>query len=85
VIRNEVDGLLVPPGDIQALARAMVRVLGDRRFAARLGERAREVVERFPAEIWTAEWTSLLARLTSGRQTPRSPAGGSYPEVPPIA
>ena len=85
VIRNEVDGLLVPPGDVKALARAMVRVLRDRRFAARLGERAREVVERFPAEIWTAEWTDLFARLTAGPRRPPSPAGGPSPEVPPIA
>jgi poly(glycerol-phosphate) alpha-glucosyltransferase len=85
VIRNEVDGLLVPPGDVKALGRAMVRVLRDRRFAARLGERAREVVERFPAEIWTAEWTDLFARLTGGPRRPPTPAGGPNPEVPPIA
>jgi glycosyltransferase involved in cell wall biosynthesis len=84
VIRNGVDGLLVPPGDVQALARAMVRILRDRRFAARLGERAREVVERFPVEIWTAEWTDLLARLTGGRRTRLSPAGGPNPKSPPI-
>jgi glycosyltransferase involved in cell wall biosynthesis len=85
VIRNEVDGLLVPPGDVRALAHAIVRVLRDSRFAARLGERAREVVERFPAEIWTAEWTELFARLTGGPCPPLSPAGGPYPEIPPIA
>ena len=84
VIRNGVDGLLVPPGDVQALARAMVRILRDRRFAARLGERAREVVERFPVEIWTAEWTDLLAQLTGGRRTRLSPAAGPNPKFPPI-
>jgi hypothetical protein len=62
----------------------MVRILCDRRFAARLSERAREVVERFPVEIWTAEWTDLLARLTSGRRPRLSPAGGPYPGFPPI-
>ncbi|HEY3201002.1 MAG TPA: hypothetical protein VGK55_10690 [Actinomycetes bacterium] len=62
----------------------MVRILRDRKVAARLGERAREVVERFPVEVWTAEWTDLLVRLTGGRQTRVSPAGGPYPGYPPI-
>jgi poly(glycerol-phosphate) alpha-glucosyltransferase len=68
VIRNEVDGLLVPPGDIQALAGAMVRVLGDPGYAARLGNRAQEVVERFPEAVWTAEWMELFTSLTTERR-----------------
>ncbi|MGH3516724.1 MAG: glycosyltransferase [Haloechinothrix sp.] len=68
VIRHDVDGLLVPRGDIEALAAAMVRVLGDAEFAARLGARAREVTERFSAERWEREWTELFAKLATGQQ-----------------
>jgi glycosyltransferase involved in cell wall biosynthesis len=75
VIRNGVDGLLVPPGDIEALAGAMVRVLGDPGYAARLGDRAREVVERFPERVWTAEWIELFTRLTAERRTTVGGAG----------
>lgn len=59
VIRDGVDGLLVPAGDIDALADAMVRVLGDAEFAAKLGEQAREVTERFSADRWRSEWLEL--------------------------
>lgn len=42
VIEHEVSGLLVPPEDPEALADALVRLLRDPAFAARLGERARQ-------------------------------------------
>lgn len=66
VIRHEVDGLLVPPGDIDALADAMVRLLSDPDLAGRLGERAREVTERFSAQRWEAEWLALFDRVVGG-------------------
>ncbi|WP_176440013.1 glycosyltransferase [Haloechinothrix alba] len=65
VVRDEVDGLLVPPGDIDALAAAMVRVLGDDDFARSLGERATEVTERFSVERWQREWLELFHTLAS--------------------
>jgi glycosyltransferase involved in cell wall biosynthesis len=39
VLTDEVSGLLVPPGDIDALATALQRLLTDRDLARRLGER----------------------------------------------
>lgn len=63
IIRHEADGLLVPPGDIEAMADALVRVLGDPAFAARLSERAREVTERFAPERWSSEWLDLYRGL----------------------
>jgi glycosyltransferase involved in cell wall biosynthesis len=48
LIEDGVTGLLVPPGDADALARAVARVLGDPELARFLGARARErVSERF--------------------------------------
>jgi glycosyltransferase involved in cell wall biosynthesis len=41
VVEDGVTGLLVPPGDADALAAALVSVLGDRETAARLGAAAR--------------------------------------------
>jgi glycosyltransferase involved in cell wall biosynthesis len=47
-VEDGVSGLLVPPRDRSALATALVRVLVDRAFAARIGAAAREVVrERY--------------------------------------
>lgn len=64
IIRHEVDGLLVPPGDIDALAAALIKVLGDADFAAELGSRAREVVDRFSTARWSKEWLGIYQRLT---------------------
>ena len=61
VIRHEIDGLLVPSGDVEALSAAMVRILTDPVLAASLGERAREVRERFSMRRWTEEWIGLFA------------------------
>lgn len=53
VTENE-TGLLVPPGDVDALAAAIARVLGDMVFRDRLGARARiSASERFSLDAST--------------------------------
>lgn len=76
IIRDEVDGLLVPSGDTDRLAEGLVRLLGDQDYAARLGERAREVRERFTEQRWRRDWLHLLDTLTRQRSgdTPARPA-----------
>jgi glycosyltransferase involved in cell wall biosynthesis len=49
LVREDENGLLVPPGDANALADALVRVLSDGAFAERLGSGARA-----SAEPWLA-------------------------------
>jgi glycosyltransferase involved in cell wall biosynthesis len=56
VIINAESGLLVPPRDPEALARALVRLLQDQDFRGKLGRRGRDlVVERFSIEQMAAE------------------------------
>jgi glycosyltransferase involved in cell wall biosynthesis len=43
-VRDGVNGLLVPPGDAKALARAMLRLLGDADLRGRMGVAGRELV-----------------------------------------
>lgn len=51
VIEDGVNGLLVPPDDVEALEQGMRRMAGDRMWAARLGSEARHAVEtRFSLE-----------------------------------
>ncbi len=47
MIEDGVDGLLVPPGDVDALAEAMRRLAGDPALRSTLGERARNVADQF--------------------------------------
>jgi glycosyltransferase involved in cell wall biosynthesis len=50
-VENETTGLLVPPGDAAALARALERVLEDPDAARRMGASGRDaVIDRFDAE-----------------------------------
>ena len=46
LIRDGENGLLVDPGDVAGLARALERVLGDPALAEALGRRARDLVTR---------------------------------------
>jgi glycosyltransferase involved in cell wall biosynthesis len=51
VLTHDVDGLLVPPGDVAALREALELLLGDAELRRRLGAAARERVrERFAWE-----------------------------------
>ena len=46
IVRNDVTGLLVPPGEARALADAIRALLDDTERARRLATRARELIER---------------------------------------
>lgn len=64
VIRNEKTGLLVPRADSQRLADAISRLLDERDFAARLGNRARtDIPPRFALKKMVEETESLYIQL----------------------
>jgi glycogen synthase len=52
LVKHEVNGLLTPSDDVDALASAMIRLLVDEVLAARLGDRARSDAE---AHRWTPD------------------------------
>lgn len=60
IIRDGVDGLLVPTGDIEALTAAIEVLLGDPTLRAELGHRAREVNQRFSLQSCFARWDAVL-------------------------
>jgi glycosyltransferase involved in cell wall biosynthesis len=65
IVQDGVDGLLVPPGDPEAMAEAMVQLMLDPQRRARLGGRAEAVVERFSAERVLALWETAVAQAVS--------------------
>ena len=62
IVRNGIDGLLVPKDDIEALAVAMDRLMSDDCERMRFGSRAAEVTQRFSIQRVMAEWNDLLGR-----------------------
>jgi glycosyltransferase involved in cell wall biosynthesis/SAM-dependent methyltransferase len=70
VIRDNENGLLLPPGDAEALGRAVVDLLKDPQCRARLGSAGRALVEReFTWAAATSQLeTSLTARPVPGRK-----------------
>ena len=65
VISPEEDGLLVPPGDTDALARAIIRLMEQPELRSRMGEAARNKVARYAMEAVCAAWMDLFRQLNS--------------------
>jgi len=65
ILANEVDGLLVPPEDVDALAEAMARLISDAELRQRLGETAQKNVRRFERSQIMTHWDDLANSLIS--------------------
>lgn len=60
VVTDGHDGLLVPPGDVEALASALVRLTADREARARLAENGRQTVTRYALPHVVAQIEDVL-------------------------
>ena len=60
IVRTGVDGLIVPSGDVAALAAALDILMGNSEKRAELGRRAKEVAERFSPQRVVALWEQLF-------------------------
>jgi glycosyltransferase involved in cell wall biosynthesis len=64
IVEDEVNGLLVPPRDAPALARAIVRLLNDQTRRRTMGEAGfKRVNERFTVERMVAQTAAVYERL----------------------
>ncbi|MCA2001024.1 MAG: glycosyltransferase family 4 protein [Chloroflexi bacterium] len=68
VVEEGRHGFLAPPGDKDALAEALLRLLQDPAARRRMGEAAREkVLEKYTAERMCRAYLSLMERIQSKR------------------
>ncbi len=63
IIRDDINGLLVPPGDAQRLRAAMERIMADAGLRARLAGAATDVRVRYAMEKIGQRWATLFGEL----------------------
>ncbi|MFI7420739.1 glycosyltransferase family 4 protein [Nonomuraea sp. NPDC049684] len=68
VLTDGVDGVLVPPRDVDALAAALIRVIGDRELRVRMGEAAAATSRAYGPEVVMPMWEELFSGLTRGQR-----------------
>jgi glycosyltransferase involved in cell wall biosynthesis len=63
IIRDGIDGILVPPQDEAALAAALARLMDDEDLRTRMAARATDARERFSEAKMLAAWDALFAEI----------------------
>lgn len=63
LMREGIDGILVPNQDVAALALAMDRLMSDEAERNRFASRAPEVLERFGLDKVLDQWETLIAQV----------------------
>ena len=75
VVTHERNGLLVPPGDDEALAAALRRLMNDPELRVRLAGAARERAQAFDIQRVASRYERLFGSLAAGRGVPDGPGG----------
>ncbi len=82
IVRDGIDGVLVPNGDLPALERAMESLMASEPDRRRLARRAPEVATRFAIDRVMGQWLSLVDDVTfKGVKTSMDQPDSVYSEV----
>lgn len=65
IIKDGENGVIVPDGDIDALAEAMMKLMGDDELRKRMGEEAKKVVETYSEEKVMSKWMKLYEEVVA--------------------
>jgi glycosyltransferase involved in cell wall biosynthesis len=79
IVHDGVDGVVVPGGDVAALAAALARLMDDEAERRRLGARAVQVVERYGVDRVLTQWAELLRELAPDAETAAAPGPDRAP------
>jgi glycosyltransferase involved in cell wall biosynthesis len=66
VVQNEMNGLLVPTGNVEQMAAALERYMDKEEFAFQMGAKARNTAERFKTKAVVDQWEAYV-KETVGR------------------
>lgn len=64
IISDGIDGLIVPDGDLNAFATALLGLMADDNRRKQMGSAATMVIDRYSEERVMLQWTSLFEKLT---------------------
>lgn len=67
LIENEVNGLLVPVGDAEAIAKAMKNILSDHNMAEKLGSEARKISSKLAPDKIYGQWEEFIVSIIERR------------------
>jgi glycosyltransferase involved in cell wall biosynthesis len=70
IVTDDIDGVLVPPGDVAALATAMARLMASEPTRKRLAAQARRVTDRFDLAHVLEMWEKVVAEVTGATAEP---------------
>jgi poly(glycerol-phosphate) alpha-glucosyltransferase len=73
IVRDGMDGFVVPEGDLQAAADEVVRLLLDPALRARMSASATQVTERFSRQEYEDAWLDLARRVHDERVVDADP------------
>ena len=72
IISEGENGLIVPDGDIEGMAEAMVRLMKDDDLRKMMGENAKKVVEKYSEDRVMGLWVNLYEEISRLALRPRS-------------
>ncbi len=75
IIRDGVDGFLVPPFDTAAYAQRLAQMMSDDQLRMEMSRRSRETISQFDQESIYAQWRELLEGLCSAASSESAKSG----------
>lgn len=66
-IQNEKNALIVPVGDVEAMARAMERMATDESLRERLGKAGLEVAKNYDHDVIMKKWENLFMEVANSK------------------
>lgn len=79
MITSGVNGILVEPGNVTAMAESVIRALRDEPLRTAMAERGLSTIDSYTGELLVARWAQLFQTLASDGGRPRPLRAGRRP------